>query len=259
MTSYFIHVSIACSLPLSTLCVNGSLLRVQHCQWKWRFGRKLKLIISLHLFVYLATNHMTTFNEVFHREKQVLISWTLPNFLPDHYLDIVSCKLWCDPTTYYLSELVTNKLSLSITIYGVHPGSICSVKHLTVYNPASIDQGIGLTAHSPYSSKFWMVSFDSYISFYFHILKLTYVHVCISLLDPCPNAINCKFLCFFLSVCCFWSMWGYQQTKKSRLCAISKLQPFYNFSVFVALILTYESTPLGQNLENSAMQTPLHV
>ena len=56
---------------------------------------------------------------------------------PDHYLEIVSCKLLCDPTTYryylHVSELATNKLSLSIIIYGVHPGSICLVKH-TVYD-----------------------------------------------------------------------------------------------------------------------------
>ena len=139
---------------------------------------------------------MTTFNEVFHGEKQVVISWTLPPFLPDHYVDIVSCTLWCDSTTYYLSEMVTNNMYLSIIVYGVHPGSICLIKHLTVYNPASIDLGIGLIVHTPYSSKFWIVNFDIYMFFNFYISKLTYVHVCISLLYHCANTVEGKFLCF---------------------------------------------------------------
>ena len=107
---------------------------------------------------------MTTFNTVIHEEKQTLISWTSPSFLPDHYVHIVSCKLLCDPTTYYLTEIVTNKLINSTMVYGVHPGSICLVRHLAVYNPASIDPGIGLCTRTPYSSKFQNINLNMCLS-----------------------------------------------------------------------------------------------
>ena len=107
---------------------------------------------------------MTTFDKVFNEENQILIHWTSPRFLPDYYLHIVSCNLLCDPATYYLFEKVSNKQSNSTAINGIHPGSTCLFKHIAVYNPASIDPGIGLFAHTFYSGKFQRINFDTHIN-----------------------------------------------------------------------------------------------
>ena len=106
---------------------------------------------------------MTTFDKVFNEENQILIHWTSPRFLPDYYLHIVSCNLLCDPATYYLFEKVSNKQTNSTAINGIYPGSTCLFKHIAVYNPASIDPGIGLSALTFYSGKFQKVSFDMHI------------------------------------------------------------------------------------------------
>ena len=97
---------------------------------------------------------MTTFDKVFNEENKILILWTTPLFLPDYYRHITSCKLLCDPATYYLSEELSNKQTNSTAIIGIHPGSTCLFNHIAVYNPASIDPGIGLSASTFYSGKF---------------------------------------------------------------------------------------------------------
>ena len=94
---------------------------------------------------------MTTFDTVFNDQNQILIRWTSPYFSPYYYRHIVSCNLLCDPATYYLSEEVSNKQTNSTSIIGMHPGSTCLFKHIAVYNPASIDPGIGISAHTSYS------------------------------------------------------------------------------------------------------------
>ena len=96
---------------------------------------------------------MTTFDEVFPKENQILISWTPPKFVPTHFIHTVSCKLFCDPTTYYLSKSETSKMSHSTIIHLLQPGSICLVNHLAVYNPASIDPGIGLSVDTCFTGK----------------------------------------------------------------------------------------------------------
>ena len=107
---------------------------------------------------------MITFDKVFNEENQILILWTLPCFLPDYYHHIMSCNLLCDPATYYLSEEVSNKQTNSIAFIGIRPASTCLFKHNAVYNPASIDPGIGLSAHTLYSGKFQKVNFYTNIN-----------------------------------------------------------------------------------------------
>ena len=97
---------------------------------------------------------MTTFDSVIPGETQLSISWTPPKFPPINYIHTVSCKLLCDPTTYYLTETATSRLNHSTKFLALQPGSICLVKLLAVYNPASVDQGIGLSAHTLFSGKF---------------------------------------------------------------------------------------------------------
>ena len=107
---------------------------------------------------------MTTFEKVFNEENQILILWTQPRYLPDYYLHIISCSLLCDPATNYLSERMSTKHTNLTAITGIHPGSTCLFKHIAVYNPASIDPGIGLSAHTFYSGKFQRVNIKWYFN-----------------------------------------------------------------------------------------------
>ena len=102
---------------------------------------------------------MTTFEKVKASENQLEISWTSPSFQPDHYIQTTSCKLLCDHSTYYLTETIANRKDTSSTIHALLPGSVCLIKHVAMYNPASIDPGIGLSVHTLYSSKCKMANF----------------------------------------------------------------------------------------------------
>ena len=103
---------------------------------------------------------MTTFDTVSPEEYQIFISWTPPVFKPIRYIHTVSCKLLCDPTTYYLSESETSRIYHSTVISVLQPGSVCLVKLLAEYNPASVDYGIGLSAQTLFSGKGQMINLD---------------------------------------------------------------------------------------------------
>ena len=105
--------------------------------------------------LYLATKHMTTFDQVFARENQIFVSWTPPSFPPIRFIHTVSCNLWCDPATYYLMESTTTRLNHSANFFPLQPGSICLIRLLAVYNRASIDPGIGLSSRTLFSGKFF--------------------------------------------------------------------------------------------------------
>ena len=96
---------------------------------------------------------MTAFHQITAGLDYLVISWSLPQFLPDLYKQTTSCKLLCDHRTYYLTEAIIDGGFSSTTIYALRPGSVCLIKHVAVYNPASIDPGIGLSACTLYSSK----------------------------------------------------------------------------------------------------------
>ena len=127
---------------------------------KMKICLKTQNIPSCTCFLYSATKHMTTFDTVFPGKFQVMISWTPPKFLPIRYTHTVSCKLLCDSATYYLTETVTISQMVSTIFHLALPGSLCMVKFVAVYNPASIDPGIGLLTHTLYSSKFQTVNFE---------------------------------------------------------------------------------------------------
>ena len=96
---------------------------------------------------------MTAFDKVIPGENDLLVSWTPPHFQPDHYIQTTTCQLLCDHRTYYLTEVIINGKEILRSIKALQPGSVCLIKHVAVYNPASIDPGIGLSAHTLYSSK----------------------------------------------------------------------------------------------------------
>ena len=96
---------------------------------------------------------MTSFNEVTSGANQLEVSWTLPTYSPYYYMQTASCKLLCDEGTYYLREALIPRQQLSNDINALKPGSVCLIKQLAIYNPASIDPGIGLVAHTLQLSK----------------------------------------------------------------------------------------------------------
>ena len=97
--------------------------------------------------------HMTAFSDLYAKKDQLLILWTRPRFPPYHYKQTTSCRLLCEQKTYYLTEFTLNGALSSSTVYSLWPGSVCVIKLVAVYNPASIDPGIGLSAHTLLSSK----------------------------------------------------------------------------------------------------------
>ena len=97
---------------------------------------------------------MTTFQEVIAGENQLVVLWTPPRFYPDHYKQTISCRLLCNQRTYYLKETMVNGMEKLTTSNALMPGSVCLIKMVAVYNPASIDPGIGLVAHTRYTSRY---------------------------------------------------------------------------------------------------------
>ena len=97
---------------------------------------------------------MTTFTKVNSEAKQLVVSWTIPTDFPYYYMQTASCKLLCDEGTYYLTEAMVNGQECSNIFDDLKPGSVCLIKQLAIYNPASTDPGIGLVAHTLQSSKF---------------------------------------------------------------------------------------------------------
>ena len=110
-------------------------------------------------FYYTATKLTTVFSEQVVTVNQIVTIWTNPEFQPYLHKQTTSCKLLCDNRTYYINEALLNGKQTLTTLYALRPGSVCLIKHIAVFNPASIDSGITLTAHTHYSSKCLMVKF----------------------------------------------------------------------------------------------------
>ena len=101
-----------------------------------------------------ATKLMTTYTKVISEANHLVVSWTIPTDFPYYYKQTASCKLLCDEGTYYLTEAMVNGQECSNIIDALKPGSVCLIKQLAIYNPATIDPGIGLVARTLHSSKF---------------------------------------------------------------------------------------------------------
>ena len=96
---------------------------------------------------------MTAFHEIISGVNNLMIYWTRPQFPPIEYKQIISCKLLCDHRTYYLAEAILDGTVCSSNTLVLKPGSVCLINLIAVYNPASIDPGVGLSAHTLYTSK----------------------------------------------------------------------------------------------------------
>ena len=100
-----------------------------------------------------ATRLTTTFQKVVRKVNQLVVPWTYPQFQPYFYKQVTSCNLLCDNKTYYINEAMLTGAGTQIKLYGLRPGSVCLIKLLAVYNPASIDPGLQMFAYTLYSSK----------------------------------------------------------------------------------------------------------
>lgn len=96
---------------------------------------------------------MTAFDEFKGGPDHVQVSWTPPQFQPYWYQQITSCNLLCDHRTYHLTEVLVDAYLTKTTTAHLRPGSICVIKLTAIYNPASIDPGLGIIVHTTYTSK----------------------------------------------------------------------------------------------------------
>ena len=106
------------------------------------------------LFIVLraATVIMTAFNDSVPSHNNIKVSWTSPEFQPYFYQVTSSCKLICDTRTYYLTELMMDSNVSACTVPNLLPGTTCIIKLIAIYNPASLDPGITLSASTLYAS-----------------------------------------------------------------------------------------------------------
>ena len=113
----------------------------------WKF---LIYIMYLH---YTATKLTTTFDKVLVGINQLVILWARSNFPPYAHRQTTYCQLYCDHKIYYINVAMLNGEATMIKLHELRPGSICLIKHLALYNPASIDPGIVTPTYTSYSSK----------------------------------------------------------------------------------------------------------
>ena len=99
-----------------------------------------------------ATLLMTSFFDIIIKNNLFHIFWTPPKYLPLQYEVTTSCRYFCDERTYILKETAIDPSQTSAIIENIQPGSKCLMKLISVYNPASIDPGIVLSAQTLYTS-----------------------------------------------------------------------------------------------------------
>ena len=104
-------------------------------------------------FYYIATKLTTIFSEQVMKLNQIVTIWTNPKFQPYLHEQKTYCRLLCDHRTYYINQALLNGEQTLATLYALRPGSVCLIKHKAMFNPASIDSGITLTAHTQYLRK----------------------------------------------------------------------------------------------------------
>ena len=96
---------------------------------------------------------MVSFDNVNKGIKIIEVSWTTPRYLPYWYQQTTSCRLLCDQESYYLTEVEVDSSRTASYAKDLLPGSVCLIKLIAVYNPASNDPGIMLFVSTLYTSK----------------------------------------------------------------------------------------------------------
>ena len=96
---------------------------------------------------------MVSFSKVNSGTEFIEVFWTAPRYPPYWYQQTTTCRYLCDQEIYYLSEVQIDSSHASSVTYDLHPGSVCLIKLIAFYNPASIDPGIQLLVHTSYAGK----------------------------------------------------------------------------------------------------------
>lgn len=78
---------------------------------------------------------------------RIMLTWTEPRFFPRNYKIATSCMYPCADTAY-ITDKGTKAISIArkFHINNLRPGSDCTIRFTAVYNPASLDEGIIITA-----------------------------------------------------------------------------------------------------------------
>ena len=74
----------------------------------------------------------------------VRITWQFPKYKPQMYKLSASCKQ--TGVGKYQISITLDSSSTSAEVTGLHPRSVCSINIIAIYNPASIDPGITISA-----------------------------------------------------------------------------------------------------------------
>ena len=72
----------------------------------------------------------------------IALHWEPPLYSPDHYFIETSCQLQNYNEAYTIRKKRVDGNHTSLTVRYLHPGSICFMKLLAIYNEASRDPGI---------------------------------------------------------------------------------------------------------------------
>ena len=104
-------------------------------------------------FNFSATQSMVSFDSVRKGTNHIEIFWTIPKYFPYWYQHTTSCRLLCDQENYYLTERERDSSRTSSLAYDLRPASVCMIKLVAVYNPASNDPGILLLVRTQQASK----------------------------------------------------------------------------------------------------------
>ena len=78
----------------------------------------------------------------------IILTWIKPDILPKSYKRDISCMFACEQEIYFKESVDSYSLQNQDVITNLHPGSHCQIKFWAVYNPASFDDGIGLTVRT---------------------------------------------------------------------------------------------------------------
>ena len=113
----------------------------------------IKVFNVIFSYVHAATVIMAAFDDCVPSHNEIKVSWTSPEFKPYFYQLTTSCKLTCDARTYYLTEVMIDSHVSVRTVPNLLPASTCIIKLIAIYNPASLDPGITLSASTLCASK----------------------------------------------------------------------------------------------------------
>lgn len=99
--------------------------------------------------------------------RAIYLNWTPPVFVPYKFKLSWVCKILCAPLPYSTKILYLDGRLTRQVITSLRPGTHCAISFRAMYNPASLDSGVILVAHTAIESE----GYDQLLS-YFHLVYL---------------------------------------------------------------------------------------